>query len=274
MSEDTIARDTGTGNFQRVYMTPNENLKQEDSAEKAIEEGRVRTEEENFRDQHKINIAEKPQEEPQEETLLAGKYKSPEELEKAYRELESKLGSKEPEEKEPTQEEVEKAISNLSDDLFMKGNDEYNQTGTISEATMKEFVKAGIPQSYVESYVDAMNAQAELFEIKFTQELGGEERIQEIVNWAVQNLSEKEVEAYNRLIDSGNIEEVITAYKSIEARMGNKPAKFISPQQGGSNDTGGYQSKAEMIAAMNDPAYKKDPAYRQKVISRLAKTKF
>ena len=271
MSEEFV-KDTANGNFQRVYMTPNENMKQEDSAEKAIEEGRVRTEEEQFRDNNKISIEEKPQEE---ESLFAGKYKTTEDLERAYKELESKLGQSEPSQtKEPTEKEVEEAISNLSDELFTRGNQEFEKTGTISEATMNDFVKAGIPQSYIETYMQAISAQAQLFEMKFNQELGGEERIQQIVNWAVENLSDKEVESYNKLIDSGDIEQVITAYKSIEARMGSNTSKFIAPQQGGSNDTGGFQSKAEMIQAMNDPNYKKDPAYRQKVMSRLAKTKF
>ena len=44
--------------------------------------------------------------EAQQEQLLAGKYKSAEDLEKAYVELEKKLGSKEEEKPETTNEEV------------------------------------------------------------------------------------------------------------------------------------------------------------------------
>ena len=47
--------------------------------------------------------------EKQQDTLLAGKYKNAEELEKAYKELESKLGSQEPDETKAVKEEEEKS---------------------------------------------------------------------------------------------------------------------------------------------------------------------
>ena len=270
MSEELNA-DGNLKGFNRVYMTPNEDIKKEDSAETAIDEGRVRTEEEAFRDNYKISSEEKPQEE--EQPLLAGKYKSAEDLEKAYKELETKLGSTEQKE-EPTQKEVEEAASNLSEDLLIAGNQEWRESGSLTEATMNKFVEAGIPKQYVESYVEAMNAQAELVQMKINNEFGGEERIQQIVNWAMNNLSDKEIESYNDLIDSGDVDRVVTAYKSIESRMGDKGGRFLAPDTASTGDGVSFSSKAEMIEAMNSQKYAKDPGYRQKVLSKLARSKF
>ena len=58
-------------------------------------------------EQDSLAVGEKLQAE--QETLLAGKYKSTEDLEKAYKELESKLGSQQEEDTESTQVEEETA---------------------------------------------------------------------------------------------------------------------------------------------------------------------
>ena len=274
MSEEFV-KDTGTGNFQRVYMTPNENIKQEDSAEKAIEEGRVQTEQDRFRDQHKIQVEDKPQE--QEESLLAGKYKAAEELERAYLELQTKLGQTQPakEEAEVTDKQIETAMENISADLFAKGMQEFQESGNLSKETVKKFVETGIPEEYLSQYIEGVRAQMELRVLQINEKLGGESHIKELVEWATNNLSEKEIEAYNVLIDSGDIDNIVTAYQSIEARMAPKQtAKFISPSKGTSNETGGFESKAEMIKAMSDPQYKKDPAFRKQVEQRLSRTRF
>ena len=268
-----FAKDTGTGNFQRVYMTPDESSEAEHTAEGAIKEGRVRTEEENFKAQHGIQIQEKPQEEeqPQEEGLLAGKYKSAEDLEKAYLELQTKLGKGE----EPTKEETQQVEStDISEDLFLKGYNEWSQNGDISPATLQEFVSKGIPEQYVRQYVEGANAQIQLMTMEVYNKMGGEQHVQEIMNWAADNLTDEEIQTYNDLIDSGDINKTITAYQSIEARMGNQTQnRFIKPEQGTAKENGGFQSKAEMIEAMNDPRYRKDPAYRSQVERRLARSK-
>ena len=59
----------------------------------------------NADEQNSLEIGEQMQQD--QEQLLAGKYSSPEQLEKAYLELQSKLGSQEPEQEEEPAEEPE-----------------------------------------------------------------------------------------------------------------------------------------------------------------------
>ena len=276
MSEEQIVKQTDSGNFSRVYMTPDESSDVDHTPEGAVREGRVRTEEENFREQHKVEVSEEPQEQ---ETLFAGKYKSAEELEKAYKELESKLGQAEPsqpeqQQEQPTEKEIEKAMESVTDEMFVKGMNEFNQTGQLSQETIKQFTDKGIPEGYINQYLDGIRAQVELNVMKINEKLGGEQHVKDILAWAEDNLSDTEIESYNTLIDSGDLDKIITAYQSIEARMSNSSQKkFISPAKG-SSDGAGFQSKAEMIQAMSDPRYQKDPAFRKQVEARLARSRF
>ena len=75
--------------------------------------------------------------------MLAGKYKNAQELEKAYLELQKKLGEdtvtdedlgEESGEHEETEDESE---SDPQADVLWKANDEFYETGQISEETLR-----------------------------------------------------------------------------------------------------------------------------------------
>lgn len=258
------------GSFSRVYMTPKDDNPEakQSTPEKVLEEGRVKTEEEHFQEKYKIT-----QEDVPEEKVLAGKYKSTEELEKAYLELQSKLGQESP--KEETREVKEEVTEAPTQDLFLKGYEEWKQEGNISEATKKSFIEKGIPEQYIDQYIEGANAQIELMTMKIHNALGGQDHVNELISWATDNLSDAEIATYNDLIETGDLDKITTAYQSIEARMSQKTAtkKFIQPDSGTSNDRVGFASKAEMIEAMNNPKYKKDSAYRAEVERKLANSR-
>ena len=78
----------------------------------------------------------------QQESLLAGKYKDAAELEKAYVELQKKLGDQEQGEtgETATAEETEEAPS-LSEGatLISSASDEFNDAGKLSSETLEKF---------------------------------------------------------------------------------------------------------------------------------------
>jgi hypothetical protein len=107
------------------------------------------------------------------------------------------------------------------------------------------------------------------------------EEYNEAVKWASENWSEEDIQAFNKVLQSGDesairlaVKGLITDYKGgaggktdginqINLHGGTKPA----------NDTiVGYKSEAEMIKDMSDPRYNTDPAYRKKVQAKIAKT--
>ena len=259
------------GSFSRVYMTPKDDNPEakKSTAEQVLNEGRVKTEEEHFQEKYGVT-----QEEVKEEKVFAGKYKDPEELEKAYLELQSKLGQTESPKEEAPKEGVKE--ESPSQDLFLKGYEEWKTNGSLTEDTKQEFISKGIPAEYIDQYVEGANAQIELMTMKIHNALGGQEHVNKLISWATDNLGDAEISTYNDLIETGDLDKITTAYQSIEARMNQKTSpqkKFIQPDSGTSNDRVGFASKAEMIEAINNPKYKKDSAYRADVERKLANSR-
>ena len=99
----------------------------------------------------------------EQEQLLAGKYKDAQELEKAYVELQKKLGSNEPQEDvEQTSATEETEETSLSDgaSLISSANDEYYANeGKLSEETLEKFSSMS-SKELVESYLEIQKTDA------------------------------------------------------------------------------------------------------------------
>jgi len=95
-----------------------------------------------------------------------------------------------------------------------------------------------------------------------------------MVDWAADNLSEGQVDAYNRAVNSGDLEETKFAVQGLrsmyEAQQGFEPARNLSGQSRPSVDA--YSSLAQMKADMADPRYSSDPAFRDQVASKLSRS--
>lgn len=131
--------------------------------------------------------------EPQEEEtpLLAGKYKSAEELEKAYVELQKKLGSPEPEQAEKA------AVEAVGEADFLKMQEEYAEKGSLSEETFKSLEGRGIPRKMVEAYIEGQQALADRQTQAVYAEIGGEQEYQTLIQWASKNLDSDEITVFN-----------------------------------------------------------------------------
>lgn len=224
----------------------------------------------------------------QQEQRLAGKYKNAQELEKAYMELEKKLGAQEKEQPEAEQtEEAEEAPEESADeavDFLWQVNEEFEKSnGQLSEETMEKFSQM-TSKELVEAYfryqdtVEKAPAPqgVELSDAEVTQvqnSVGGPEKYQELVSWAADNFSEEEIQAFDSVVETGNIPAIRLALQALQYRyqdnMGyegetlqGKPAK--------SRDE--FKSQAELVRAMSDPRYDRDPAYRMEVMEKLERS--
>ena len=224
----------------------------------------------------------------EQEGLLAGKYNSPKELEKAYLELQSKLGKGET---QAEQGETEGDDSELSEeapetspayDLIMQASEEYyGNENTLSPETIEKFSEMSstdLVNAYVQSIknnpaaqqqqeVDIPDAQVN----QIQNSVGGEKQYTNIVSWAANNLPEKQVLAYDNLVASGNVEAINLALAGLKAQYDNAFGSEGRTLQGRSprNSDGIFKSQAELISAMNDPRYETDEAYRDEVIDKL-----
>jgi hypothetical protein len=210
----------------------------------------------------------------QEPPKLAGKFASKEELEKAYLELEKKLGSPKKEEApvDPSQVDQGKA-EEIAKDAGLDINQMqqwYSQNGQLSEEHYQALEKSGIPKEIVDQYIAGQEAQAEKYRDSIISKVGGQDNFSAMAEWAKVNMNEAEIAAYNKATSSADMAVVENAVLGLAYRYQSavgKDPKLLGGQVAGSS---GFQSVAQLTEAMKDPRYEKDPAYRKDVQNRLA----
>ena len=220
----------------------------------------------------------------QQDQLLAGKYKDAQELEKAYMELQSKLGEQGKEETASAEEETpEEPKLSAGASLITDAQKEYYDNGNkLSEETMAKFSEmssADLLQAYIE--INANNPQqaeeaqaaditeAQISDIK--KSAGGDQVYANVVNWAKDNLDKSQVNAFDEVVNTGSVAAIKLAVAGLKAQYDNANGVEGRMVTGKAPVNSGdiYRSQAELVAAMNDPRYDRDPAYRQDVIEKL-----
>ncbi len=187
----------------------------------------------NADEQESLAIGEGMVEEQQ--ALLAGKYDSPAALEKAYLELQQKLGEQDGAEESEEYEETEES-------------EEYEDED--------EEVGEGLDDEDVAALQDMA---------------GGEEQYGQLLEWASDNFSSEEIDLYDAVMDGGDPAACFFAVQTLMARYADSEGYEgeLLTGKGAPTESKGFRSQAELIAAMADPRYDNDPAYRQDVINTL-----
>tara|TARA_R100000234_G_C4973849_1_gene167547 strand:- start:122 stop:1021 length:900 start_codon:yes stop_codon:yes gene_type:complete len=250
--------------------------------------------------------------------LLAGKYKNAEELEKAYVELQQKLGKSSKDEVKTEDETETKAVKNESEVLEKA----YNENGSVNYETVSEtfgsqlsgllekadvdpwaiskqfhesqgqyttemvnsLVKAGLSEQAVKAYFAGRAAEegyttngptpaeittAEINEIK--NSAGGDKAYADIVNWAKSNLDQKQIDAFDEVINTGSVQAIRLAVSGLKSEYNNAngvEGRMVTGKTAPKN-ADVFRSQAELVQAMSDRRYDNDPAYRQDVIEKL-----
>ena len=237
----------------------------------------------------------------QQEQLYAGKYKSAEELEKAYGELQKKLGDQgtedsgeagdtqdtaEVESEETTEETQEAPPPTAAAELIQSASEEYfNNDSKLSPETLEKFTSMS-SKDLVEAYMQVQGnlpqgdlldnagdiSDATVNEIK--NYAGGEKSYDNMVEWASNNLDTQSVEAFDSIINTGSVDAIKLAVNGLKAQYENangyEGTMVTGKAPAQSKDV--YRSQAELVAAMNDRRYDNDPAYRQDVIAKLERS--
>ena len=228
----------------------------------------------NADEQESLQIGEEMQQ--QQEQKLAGKYNNAKELEAAYIELQKKLGSsdseeqsEEPEQPEEQEPEKESTDSSLFDRLWEESQNE------VSEETLKELADSK-PEDLAKMYLDyrASNTKPQITnEIAnaLKDSVGGEKTYSEMMAWAGENLKEQEIDMYDAVMDSGDPNAAYFAMQAMSFRYKDTVGYEGNLLQGkaSSERQKGFKSQAEVVSAMSDPRYDRDPAYRQEVMAKL-----
>ena len=225
----------------------------------------------------------------EQDQLLAGKYENAQELEKAYIELQKKLGEngeEEVEEGEEVEEETEEETEEfeLSDnaELIAEASAEFEDNGQVSEETLAKF-QGMSSTDLVNAYVEMSEFIGEDGEVEAAPDLsdtdintvknvvGGEQAYENIMTWSQNNLPESKINAFDELVESGSVEAISLAVEGLKARyeMANGYEGELVTGRAPVQQSDGFRSQAELVAAMSDPRYDNDPAYRNDIIEKL-----
>ena len=228
----------------------------------------------------------------EQEQLLAGKYKNAEDLEKAYVELQKKLGEKGDETSESvgdteatdSQEDSEETEETTQDSpaatLITEASAEYySNDNKLSPETIEKFSQMS-SQELVNAYLELQQgqpAQQQTTELSdgdvnsIKNSVGGEAEYGKIVGWAGQNLDKSSIDAFDSIVETGNSAAIQLALNGLKSKYDNANGYEGRMLSGKAPKTSGdvFRSQAEVVRAMSDSRYENDPAYRQDLIEKL-----
>ena len=245
-------------------------------------------------DQAMIDLVDKSSAPPVEDTSLATpddsqdrpewlpeKFKSPEDMAKAYAELESKLGAPKVTDSQPTPDPAVATPDDAQNALSQKGLDltefskEFSEKGELSPESYEKLSKSGFDKTLVDQYIQGQRALADGYANEVKSEAGGDEKYSEIVQWAQANMSPAEIDAFNKAVDSGNKDQAKLAVRGLKSSYENangREPKLIGGGVKGGSEGDTFESTAQLTKAMADPRYREDPAYRAKVQAKLGRS--
>ena len=255
------------------------------------------------RDVESLEVGEKLVEE--QEKLLAGKYKDAEELESAYIELQRKLGSSDGENlddddsqeetEDDTTEEEENPFENdeTAQAIFQAAN-EWEDGGELTPETMEALTQMDskdLVEAYYRIQEYAPLAQERgLLDGEATESsestgltdsnindiqnaVGGEEAYNQMIQWAGENFTPQEIQAYDNALEAGNMDSINLALQALYYRYTDSVGVEGDMIQGkAAQAVDGFRSQQEVVRAMSDERYDNDPAYRQDVYNKLERS--
>ena len=230
--------------------------------------------------------------------LIAGKFKTAADMVNSYKELEGKLGAIDQTKEEPegNAEETEEQETETNDSEFNAEeyygeglasvleevgidpqdiSNRFAENDEISEDDYSKLSEAGFSKQIVDTYLDGLRNAGMAGEVDaqgIKDSVGGEESYGQMVSWAMENLPAEEVQAFNKLTDTGDGPAIKLAVQGIYSQYNNAMGVEPSLYSGRASTSGPtpFRSTAEVVTAMSDPRWEKDVSYTENVKARLA----
>ena len=203
---------------------------------------------------------------------LPEKFSSPEDLAKSYAELEKKLSAPKEETTDADEANVENEPKGETP-VFDKFAEEFAAKGELSSDSYAELEQMGYTRDIVETYIAGMQASQTADVAAVMDVAGGTEGYQELTDWAKANMDTNELNLYNSMVETGtdNAKMAVEWLMSKrEAAEGVEPNLVTGKAKAASKDE--FRSTNEVVAAMKDERYGKDPAYTKDVELKLGRS--
>ena len=170
--------------------------------------------------------------------LLAGNFKTTEDLERAYIELRKEFSSRGTKQEEPAEEEE-------------------------ADGEEEEVEEDNSPETLTEDQAQQLQNM-----------VGGAQAYNDMLVWAGQNLSKEDCDLFDSVVGKGDPNSCLFAIQALNAKyqeaVGNDGRLLTG--QGAVDKQDVFRSQQEVVQAMSDPRYEKDPAFRNDVYAKLERS--
>jgi len=223
--------------------------------------------------------------------LIGGKFKSQDDLLKAYNELQKKLGQDTPEEEEdeteeqsesteeaPVEEEETSEVVTQAVDFMTQLGTEFSTTGSVSDEAVEKLSEMD-SKDLVAAYLK-YNAKTTTAALQQTQindimsSVGGAEAYGEMIAWAGENMDPADVADFNAVTATNNPAAIKFAVQALSSKWKGAEgyeAPLVTGKKAASKGKV-FRSQAELSRAIADPRYSTDPAYRMDVEEKLMRS--
>lgn len=165
-----------------------------------------------------------------------------------------------------------------SPDFWESLTDEYNDNGDLSAESRQIIKDLGVPDRMVEDFIEGQKARGDQWHSQATGVLGanGSAEYDALVDWASRdgNMSEAEAAVFNEAVRSGDLTKAQVAIRDLKSQYIKAEGSYDGLMLAGNSSSvatsaSPFPSREQMTAAINDPRYSKDPAYRKTVEDRI-----
>jgi hypothetical protein len=199
-------------------------------------------------------------------------------LESMYKALESNIGRQQ--QQQPPKKDVDPSLQLTVPDTppapklgaFEAAVKDVIDKGQVSDESYRKLKAMGLDKAEVDSYIEAKQFQATKAKETLVGLVGGEDIYKQLVEWAAQNFTDEEREAYNTAMGGGMAAAklAVEGLHSRYTKANPQTPKVILGTQATDSGSAPFESWAQVTEAMRDPRYGKDPAYRASVERRMA----
>lgn len=180
-------------------------------------------------------------------------------------------------------QKAQASLNSAEQDLISKGvdfkalEDEYQQTGKLSESSYNKLANAGYPKEVVDGVLNGWSLSADQFVTQVVQLAGGDAELARLQDY-VRSQSDDIINSYNDAINSNDLGRIQLVFDGIKARMtkayGTANKTILGNTGVNSGSAVGYESTQEMIKDMSDKRYQVDMAFTKEVYRKVKNAKF
>lgn len=152
----------------------------------------------------------------------------------------------------------------------------YAANGTMTDHQYNRLAEVGYPKDFIDSYIRGQEALSMAYANQFIASMGGVDNYHRVVQ-TLEMASPESVKTFEDAVnrrDLATAKAIINLAGSIQQQRYGQPAQRsvtqrAIPVQATTTAPQGFESQSEMIQAMSDKRYNRDPAYTEEVLRKV-----